>query len=154
MRAAVVALVSLTVVGLAGCGGGGGPSHRDFVQDAGSICQEANQRFARVEIVSPTATRAEAALGDIVEIGAIALRDLRRVKPPKGDASEAAAWLAALEQALDEVDYARTLLRDGDVVRAVAAIARADVLTRRARKLARATGVARVCQVPELLPGA
>jgi DUF1009 family protein len=124
------------------------------VGDAGRICAEANHRFAQVEILQPSAERAEVALTEVVEIGAAALRDLRRVKPPKGDEADVSAWLATLEQALDEVDYARALLRAGDVVLAIAAVERADLLTARARTLARSFGVERVCRVPELIPGA
>lgn len=145
---AVAATVVLTLVAC-----GGGRSHRGFVVEAADICREANARFARIRIVPPTAERADAALGDIIEIGALALQDLRRVKPPKDDQAEASEWLGALEQALDEVAYARTLLRDGEFLLAVGAIERADVLTRRSRVLARALGLDRVCAVPELLPG-
>jgi hypothetical protein len=148
----VLTLVAALVVTLAGCGGGR-RSHTGFVHDAEEICHEANGRFARVEIVRPSAAGAEAALEKIVEIGAVAIHDLRRVKPPKGDEADVSEWLGALEQALDELDYARTLLRDAEIVRAVGAIARADVLTRRAEVLARRVGVARVCAVPQLLPG-
>ena len=152
MRVTSLTLVAALVVTLAGCGGGR-RSHADFVHDAEDICHEANARFARVEIVRPSAAGAEAALEKIVEIGAVAIHDLRRVKPPKGDEAHVSAWLGALEQALDELDYARTLLRDAEIVRAVGAVARADVLTRRAEVLARRVGVARVCAVPQLLPG-
>ncbi|HEY8215596.1 MAG TPA: hypothetical protein VIH82_00580 [Acidimicrobiia bacterium] len=152
MRAVTVVLVTATLVALAGCGGGR-RSHGDFVRDAGDICREANRRFDRVTIVRPSAAHAEAALAEIVEIGAVAVHDLRRVKPPKGDETDVSAWLGAFEQALDELDYARSLLHDDEIVRALGAIARADVLTRRARVLGRRIGVARVCVVPQLLPG-
>jgi hypothetical protein len=151
MRVAGVTLVAMIIVAGAACGGGP-TTHTDFVRDAGHICRDANRRFARVDIVNPSAVGAEAALADIGEIGGVAIGDLRNVKPPKGDAAEVSAWLGALEQALDEVEYARELLRDDEIVRALAAIDRADVLTRRARHLGRAIGVARVCDVPELLP--
>lgn len=121
--------------------------------EAGRICAQANRRFAQVELVEPSADRAEVALTEVVEIGAAALRDLRRVKPTKGDEADVSAWLGTLEQALDEVDYARALLRAGDVVLAIAAIERADVLTARARALARSFGVERACRVPELITG-
>jgi hypothetical protein len=145
-----LALVTTLALTLGACGGGG--SHRGFVDEASDICRQANTRFASIEIVRPTAAPADAALGDIIEIGALALQDLRRVKPPKGDQAEVNSWLGALEQALDEVAYARTLLRDEKILLAVGAIERADVLTRRARVLARTLGLARVCAVPELLP--
>jgi hypothetical protein len=148
---AVVGVVVLALVASA-CGGGGRRSHGEFVHAAGRICREANDRFAEVDIVRPTADRAAAALTEVLEVGAAAMRDLRRVKPPKGDEREVAAWLGALEQALDEVQYARLLVRRHHVVRAVAAIARADVLTHRAEHLAARVGVDRVCEVPRLLP--
>jgi hypothetical protein len=151
MRVAALAVVGVTLLGLAACDGGR-PSHTDFVHEAGQICHDANRRFARVRIVRPSAAHAQAALADIVAIGAVAIRDLRRVKPPKGDEARVSVWLDAFEQALDEVDYARSLLRDEEIVRAVGAIARADVLTRRAQELGRDLGVAGVCDVPRLLP--
>lgn len=152
LRLTTVTLTGLLLVSVAGCGGGA-PSRSRFARDAGRICREANERFARVDVVGPDAAGADAALGDIVEIGGLAIRDLRRVKPPNRDQSGVEAWLGALEQALDEVTYARMLVLDDEIVGALAAIARADILTRRARELARAVGVARVCAVPELLPG-
>jgi hypothetical protein len=145
------ALVATVVLTLVACGGG--RTHRGFVDEAADICRQANTRFAGIEIVRPSAAEADAALGDIIEIGALALQDLRRVKPPKGDQAAVNAWLGALEQALDEVAYARTLLRDDETLLAFGAIQRADVLTRRARVLARALGLERVCEVPQLLPG-
>ena len=145
MRAtrALVATVALTLVA---CGGGG--SHRGYVHEAADICRRANARFASIEIVRPTGAQADAALGDIIEIGALALQDLRRIKPPKDDqAARRTSWLGALEQALDEVAlHPRTLLRDGEVLQALDAIERADVLTRRSRVLARALGLERVCR--------
>jgi hypothetical protein len=148
--ALTIAVVTL-LVGVAGCGGR--RSHSDFVHDAGDICHDANARFAQVDVVRPSAAHAATALAEIVEIGAVAIHDLRRVKPPKGDEAEVSEWLGALEQALDEVDYARTLLEQDEIVRAIGAITRADVLTRRARVLAQRVGVARACTVPQLLPG-
>ena len=145
---ALVATVALTLVAC-----GGGRTHRGFVDEAADICRQANARFAGIDVVRPSAAQADAALGDIIEIGALALQDLRRVKPPKGDQTAVNAWLGTLEQALDEVAY-----------RANAAARRRDPARRRrhrtgrradatARVLARALGLERVCEVPELLPG-
>ena len=154
MRWPAVALllpVAFTV-GLSACGGG--RSHADFVRDTSRICRETNDRFGRVEVERPNDAHAHAALSEIVGIGAEALRELRRVKPPKSAQADVDSWLGVLEQALDEVDYARTLLRGGDVTRAVSAIARADVLSGRAERLATRVGLGRACRVPKLLPGA
>jgi hypothetical protein len=151
-RVVACALVLVVASAAGACGGGGRRSHADFLRAAGRICHQANERFERVDIVRPTAARADAALTEILEVGAAAIRDLRKVKPPKGDEREVATWLGTLEQALDEIEYARALVRDGRVARAVAAIGRADVLTVRARALAVALGVDRVCRVPRLLP--
>ena len=151
MRVVAVVVAGALVVGLAGCGGS--PESRTaFVHDSERICRRANVRFARVHVVSPTAREAEHALGIIVGIGRAAVDDLRKLKPPKTSSEQAGAWLGLLEQALDEVVYAQTLLHGDEIVRAAAALARADVLTRRARALGRDLGVARACEVPRLLP--
>jgi hypothetical protein len=152
VRTAAALLAVACAIALSGCGGG--TSHADFVRDTNRICRETNDRFARVEVERPSAAHAQAALSEIVGIGAEALRELRRVKPPKSARADVDAWLGVLEQALDEVDYARTLLHGGDVTRAVSAIARADVLAGRAERLAATVGVDRACRVPKLLPGA
>lgn len=149
--AAALLLVAFTV-GLTACSGG--RSRADFVRDSSRICRETNDRFARVEVERPSEAHAQAALSEIVGIGAEALRELRRVKPPKSAQADVDSWLGVLEQALDEVDYARTLLGGGDVTRAVSAIARADVLAGRAERLAARVGIGRACHVPKLLPGA
>lgn len=149
--AALLLPVALTVA-LSGCGGG--RSHADFRRDTSRICRETNDRFARVQVERPNAARAQATLSEIVGIGAEALRELRRIKPPKRARADVDSWLGVLEQALDEVDYARTLLHDGDVTRAVSALARADVLAGRAEHLAARVGIGRACRVPKLLPEA
>ena len=152
LRFVALPLVVALAVALSACGGG--KSHADFVRDTSRICRETNRRFARVEVERPSEAHARAALSEIVGIGAEALRELRRVKPPKSAQADVDAWLGVLEQALDEVDYARTLLHGGDVTRAVSAIARADVLAGRAERLAADIGIGRACRVPRLLPGA
>jgi hypothetical protein len=152
VRVAAVALVGVMLSGLAGCGGGT-LSRAGFEHDSERICRDANARFARIRVASPTASGAEAALASVVAIGTAALGDLRTLKPPKGSGSRVDAWLGALEQALDEVRYARSLLHDEEIVRGLAALARADVLARRARVLGHDLGVARTCDVPRLVPG-
>jgi len=146
-------LAFAVAVSLPACGGGV-RSHADFVRDTSRICKETNDRFARVDVERPNQARAQAALTEIVSIGAEALRELHRVKPPKRAQADVDSWLGLLEQALDEVDYARTLLQGGDVTRAVSAIARADVLAARAERLAAIIGIGHACRVPKLLPGA
>jgi hypothetical protein len=149
-----VALPLVVALAVAPSACGGGKSRADFVRDTSRICRETNDRFARVKVERPSEAHARAALSEIVGIGAEALRELRRVKPPRSAQADVDSWLGLLEQALDEVDYARALLRGGDVTRAVSAIARADVLATRAERIAGDIGIGRACRVPKLLPGA
>jgi hypothetical protein len=146
-------LALLVVVAVAAACGGGPRNRADFVHDASRICRKANALFARVDVEPPTERRAQRALTEVVEIGGEALGDLRRVKPPKAAQSSVDAWLGLLEQALDEVKYATALLQAHDVTRAVSAIARADVLTARATRVATDVGIGHACRVPKLLPG-
>jgi len=152
MRVVAMTLVVALLVGCAGCDGGGPASHADFVGDSARICRTANTRFARIRIAPVTATGADATLARIVAVGTAALSDLRRVEVPKTEERAVDAWLGALEQTLDEIAYARSLLHGDEIVRAVGALARAEVLTRRARVLGRDLGVARACAVPRVLP--
>lgn len=151
MRAIVGALFALTALGCVGCGAG--PStHRTFVQEAAHVCRDANRDFSDIEISRPDAGLAAAALERVVEIGSGALERLRDLKPPEKDQRGVQAWLSTLEQALDQVSYARELLTGGRIDLAIDAAQRADLLTGRARVLARRIGVDRVCRVPRLIP--
>jgi hypothetical protein len=148
---AVAALAVIGAIGAAGCGGERS-SHDAFVDDAGRICRAANAHFSEIEIMRPTADRAIAALESVMAIGADALADLSELEPPTNQQVEVSAWLGTLEQALDEVAYMHELLAQDRVGQAVAAAARADLLTKRAQTLARQVGLDRVCRVPRILP--
>jgi len=151
MRALVVGtFVAVVAFGAVSCGGS--TTHNVFVDEAARICREANARFAELEIVDPTARRAAAVLERVSEIGSEALEDLRDLKPPERDQVDVASWLGTLEQALDEVGYIHELLGEDRFGEALDAAVRADLLTGRARTLARRVGLERVCSVPKLLP--
>jgi hypothetical protein len=152
VRPVVAALAALVATGLVACGGGSPSTHDAFVSDAARICHHANERFADVTIVAPTAENAATALDEVIATGTGALRDLRALKPPPADQEAVGAWLGALDQALDEVGYTQDLLRQRRIGLALEAAVRADRLTRRAQTLARDVGLDRVCRVPRLIP--
>ena len=151
MRAIVGALFALTALGCVGCGADPS-SHHGFVHEAALVCRQANRELSEIEISRPDARLAAAALERVVEIGSGALERLHDLKPPDKDAQNVQAWLGTLEQALDQLSYARELLTGGRIDLAIDAAQRADRLTGRARVLARRIGVDRVCHVPRLIP--
>jgi len=152
VRPVAGALAVLVALGLAGCGDGGLTSHGAFVHDAARICRTANASFTEIDVVRLNAERAVAVLEQVLTIGDDALDDLRALKPPTDAQRDVEAWLGLLDQALDEVGYARDRLVDDQLTRALDAAVRADLLTRRAQTLAREVGLDRVCRVPRLLP--
>jgi len=133
------------------CGGGGRLDHHEYTQEVGGICRRANVELSRVKLRRLDGPEAADAVEDLVRIGRDALDELRSTKPPKADVAKVDEWLAALEQVLDEGDYASTLVRSGHPLAAFQGAARASILARRAHELARTFGVPDACRVPSLV---
>ena len=136
------------------CGGGGRLDHHEYTREVGGVCRRANIELSRVELRRidgrDTADAADA-LDHLVRIGRDALDELRSPKPPKADVAKVDEWLAALEQVLDEGDYASSRLRSDHPLAAFQAAARASTLAKRAHELARTFGVPDACRVPSLV---
>jgi hypothetical protein len=133
------------------CGGGGRLDHHEYTNEVGSVCRRVNVELSRVELRRLDRPEAADAVDDLVRIGREALDELRSTKPPKGDGAKVDEWLAALEQVLDQGDYASGLLRSDRPLAAFQAAARASILAKRAHELARTFGVPDACRVPSLV---
>ena len=137
-------------IALTACGGSGRLSHGAFVRSASRICREASAKAGHAAlpdlVASQHAARALERLRDREQKVIAQLRDL---EPPKADAGIVAEWVAVLDQMVGEVDFTREALRRGAVGPAIEAVARADTLERRGRKLAQALGISE-CRFTDL----
>jgi hypothetical protein len=147
----VAALVLTGALLASACGDGGRPDHAAYTHEVGHVCRRANVALGEVELRKLSGPKAANAVDELVAIGRAALDDLRSTKPPKADEAEVDEWLAALEQVLDEGEYAGTLLRGGNRAAALEAARRASILATRAHALARTFGVPDACRVPSLV---
>lgn len=145
--AALAAAMALTA-----CGGGGRLTHAAFVRDASRICRAATSKAPHVALPSLLASRdARRALQRVSRREQDVIAQLRDLEPPKADAAIVAEWIALLDQMVGEVDFARDSLHRRATSTAIEAVARADTLERRGRKLAHAQGISE-CRFTEL-PG-
>lgn len=151
VRVLVVGVLVAGALLAAACGAGGRLDHHEYTKEVGHICRRANVELSKVELHRLNGPEAADAVDDLVRIGRGALDELRSTKPPKADGAKVDEWLAALEQVLDESDYATTLLRSDHPLAAFQAAARASVLAKRAHGLARTFGVPDACRVPSLV---
>ena len=133
------------------CGGGGRLAHHEYTRDVESICRRSNVELSRVELRRLHGPASADVLDGLVRIGRDTLDELRAAKPPKADVAEVDEWLGALDQVLDEGEYASTLVRSGHPLAAFQAAARASTLAKRAHELGRAFGVSDACRVPSLV---
>jgi uncharacterized protein YbcC (UPF0753/DUF2309 family) len=127
---------------LAGCGGNGPLTAREFRRDASRICRLGNARVERVR-VAPLEDGIAAAHGLELVVAAHrqTLQDLRSLDAPKRDELVIEKWLAVVDQLLDQVDQARVALEAEDEARAEAGVRRALLLDDRARELAHDFGI-------------
>jgi hypothetical protein len=147
----LVAVLACGALLVGACGGGSRPDHHEYTNEVGRICRRANVRLSRVELHRLRGPKAAAAVDELVAIGRSVLADLRSQQPPKADEATVDEWLAALEQVLDEGDYASSLLRAGDRGAAFAAAGRASQVAARAHALGRQFGVPDACRIPSLV---
>ena len=145
-----VALVAVTA--LTACGGSGRLSHSEFVRDASRICRAASSKAGRVALPSLVASSdARGALERVAVRERKVIAVLRDLDSPKAEAAIVTEWLAVLDQMAGEVDFARDSVHRGATSTAIEAVARADTLERRGRKLAGEQGITacRFTQLPE-----
>ena len=150
MRSGVALLALAVLAALPACGGGPLTRH-EFAREASEICRRGNARVARIAIPSFTEPRqAVAALTHLVKVERVTLSALRGLEPPKSETADIDAWLALLDQMLDEVTLTSNALRRGDAFSALDAAARAMTLDGHGRGLARALGVG-PCRLGQLV---
>ncbi len=114
---------------LAACGGGGGKplSHDEFVKQADAICADYNERITALGTPSGLSD-----LGAFAQKGrAIAEDDVAKfvkLKPPKQDATGAAAFVAAGRKVIDNLTKLEGAAKKSDVaaVQKIAAAAQAN----------------------------
>lgn len=142
---ALVAAMALTA-----CGGSERLSHGAFVRGAGRICREASAHAGHAALPTVLSSKhADQALERLGERERKVIAQLRDLEPPKADAGIVAEWIAVLDQMVGEVDFARESLGRDALSTAIEAVARADTLERRGRKLADAQGISE-CRFTEL----
>ena len=146
----VVVLVAGALL-IVACGGGGRLDHRGYTRAVGRVCRRANVQLRKVELRRIDRPEAAAAVDELVRIGRNALDDLRATKPPKADVAKVDEWLGALDQVLDEGEFASTMLRSDEPSAAFQAAARASILAERAYALGHTFGVPNACRVPSLV---
>ena len=147
MRAGVALVAAMT---LTACGGSGRLSHGAFVRGASRICREASAKAGHAALPDLIASQDPAqALERLSDREQKVIAQLRDLEPPKADEAIVAEWVAVLDQMVGEVDFARETLRRGTVGPAIEAVARADTLERRGRKLADEQGISE-CRFTDL----
>jgi len=97
-------LAAVVVVACSG-GGSGSLSKQQVVRQANAICKQANESIAAMYRPDPDDTAATAtALEKVTARQRRALRELRALVPPDGDASDYARWLTQIDLALDRAE--------------------------------------------------
>lgn len=141
-RALVGAGVALLVVA---CSGGGGTTKADYVKAANAVCRGAATQVAAVRIPgrADVASMPHAA-ASVVAIQRRALNHLKTIKPPKQDRARITAWLALVDQTIDQAELSAKAQKDGDIPRAIEANTNGAALDHRADDTARAYGL-RMC---------
>jgi hypothetical protein len=137
--AAMRAALAITVLLLAGCGGGS--SRADFVADATEICTKANERVKALgapESFPETqlyARQAKDAVGDQIA-------DLSDLAAPAELDDAYAQYLVTLDERRQQLDRL-AVAADGNSMRAIQQVGSdMDVITAKARTQARAAGIA------------
>jgi hypothetical protein len=110
-----VALLSVTVLFAAGCGGGDdsssdepAPTKAAYIADADAICEAGQSDFEAIVKDLPNdieAPESQAAISDeIVPLYRDQIEQLRALTPPEGDEEATAGIYDAVEEAVDEVE--------------------------------------------------
>lgn len=144
MRAKLIEVGLVGVITLAcGCGGGGARlTVREYVSKTSAVCAQGNREIGRVELSNVRRT-----MGRVVVIHRRSVDELRGLRPPKRFEGRAEAWVALVDQMLDEIDAMRAAMHDGDRQAVSAYAEKAAVLDRRSRLVAREHGIT-PCRVP------
>ena len=148
-------LVGIGVVGalllMGACGAGNDRlSKREYVRESSAVCARANRAIARVAVPDLRyAESARRAAARVVAIHRASIGSLRDLRPPKEYEHTTKAWIALVDQELDELDQMRLALGEGDHKTATSYAKKAIALDARARVIAQEHGIT-PCRVPEL----
>jgi hypothetical protein len=128
---------------LGACGGGGGLSKADYVEEANAVCRQAAKKVAALDAAASDVEDLPKVAGEVVAVQRTALDRLKAIKAPKEDRSEIAKWIALVDQTIDQAEVSARSQRSGDITRAIAANTNGAALDRRADQLARSYGLTR-----------
>jgi hypothetical protein len=130
---------------LVACGGGGGVTKADYVQQANAVCRDAAKQVAALRIPARAdITAMPKVAAKVVAVQRSAVTHLRAIKPPKKDRAQISRWIALVDQTIDQADVSARAQKDDDIPRAITANANGTALDRRADEIARAYGL-RMC---------
>ncbi len=133
-----VAVVAL----LAACGGGGGMTKADYVQQANRVCHDAAASVAALKLPDTNdVTTIPKAAKAVVAAQRKALDRLRAIQPPKANRPEINTWIALIDQTIDQAEVSAQSQEDGDIQRANTANANGAALDARADQIAKAFGL-------------
>jgi hypothetical protein len=137
-------MISIAVLGLAGCGGSDGESsapltQAELVAKADAVCKQSKADIDAIQDptdIAGLATAIDAQLKIIED----AMNELKELNPPENLASDYEAWLAALDAKLEVTKEARDAAETGVTAEVEKAIEKLDIDTSEEEKLAKKIG--------------
>jgi hypothetical protein len=137
-------LVTVAVVVLAGCGGGGKQlTRQEYASKADSICTKYNQQVKAIQ--NPANLKDLADVADkTIPILDNAIHDLRKLKPPTDEEKVAQQWLSQVEGLKSDLSEIRDKAKENDLQGVQAVVPRAQDHNSRSNELATELGMS-VC---------
>lgn len=146
--AGLIAALAAWCVSLAAYSGSSvGMSKVDYIRRAGAVCRVASDSARNVKADSSSADAVAATIGKLVTIERSAVRQIRALRPPRGDEHTLGQWLGLVDQTLDQLDVSRRAAAAGDAQGAAAANARSADLQQQADAVAVRYGIT-ACATP------
>ena len=137
-------LVLLTILLVSGCGGGSGKrlSKQEYASKADAICTRGSQRTKGLQ--ESNLQQIAAATDQVAGILGDAIRDLRKLKPPKDEQPLADEWLSQVEKLKTDIEDLRDKAKANDRAGLAKVAVKAQQDDRRANQLATQLGMS-VC---------
>jgi len=147
--ASLIAGLAAGCVSLAACSGTSsvGMSRIDYLRRAAAICRDASDSVRNVKADASSADAVAATIGKLVTIERSAARQIRALRPPRGDEHTLGQWLGLVDQTLDQLDASRRAAAAGDAQGAAAANARSADVQQQADAVAVRYGIT-ACATP------
>jgi hypothetical protein len=139
VRIGTVALLTLTVVTLAGCGSGR-LSHGKYVEQANAICSQYNASVRKLGRAS-TLIEIEASARRAARLYRTGLAQLEALRPAKEDAATVATLLATDRRVASDIDAVEAAARSRRIPAVQLASAKVRAESRRSYSLARLLGL-------------